>query len=129
MPRKLPRIRLFPADSVQSLANILPFHRSYFTLLLAWDPGALPREEIVRLFQPVADRGLAYFCAWGNRCEEVHDAVDQCVIPREYAGGPLNYITMTTWHETSPWRTPPGFSRMWRSLRDRTFLLISSAMR
>jgi hypothetical protein len=102
MPRKLPRIRVFAADSVQALPGLFPFRFSYFTLLLAWNPYVLTREQMVHLFQPLADRGLAYFCAWGNRCEEVHDAVDQCVIPREAQGGPLKYMTMTTWHEHEP---------------------------
>lgn len=99
MPRQLPGVRLFTTDSVQALCSILPFRRQYFTLLLAWDAGATTNEEMASLFQPVADRGLAYFCAWGNRCEDVHDAVDRCVIPRESQGGPLNYVTMTTWHD------------------------------
>jgi hypothetical protein len=52
--------------------------------------------------QPLVDRGLVYFCAWGRECEAVHDAVDMCDIERRKSSGNPNFFVMATWHEDEP---------------------------
>jgi hypothetical protein len=96
-PRK---IHVFAIQSIQTLAEILPHRTRYFTLLLAWDaPPKIDKDELADLFRPlVLERGLAYFCAWGSRCEMVHDAVDVSAVEREARRDPLDYVTMTTRH-------------------------------
>ena len=54
---------------------------------------------MIKLFRPLVDNGLAYFCAWGKGCEEVHDAVDLSDVEREQEFGESDYFQMTTWHE------------------------------
>lgn len=56
-------------------------------------------------------RGLVYFCAWGNRCEAVHDAVDRANI--EYHHGVItpDNIIMTTWHQDEPLEEASWFVR------------------
>lgn len=98
MEKRQRTIRVFDVDSPELLATALSFRRPYFTLFLAWDAPLIEKPELVSLFRPLVDRGLAYFCAWGNHCEEVHDAVDTPAAERESLNSPLNYVTMTTWH-------------------------------
>ena len=96
-PRKM---HVFAIESIQALTEILPHRTRYFTLLLAWNaPPSVEKGELADLFRPlVLERGLAYFCAWGSRCELVHDAVDISAVEQEARRDPLDYVTMTTWH-------------------------------
>ena len=96
-PRKIHTLSL---DSIESLPEALHPKTRYFTLLLAWDaPPSIEKEKLAKLFRPlVIERGLAYFCAWGSRCEIVHDAMDRSAVERETGQDPLDYVTMTTWH-------------------------------
>jgi hypothetical protein len=99
---QLPTIDVFNIDSIEQLSDCLPRRSKYFTLLMAWNVPEIEHDKLMALFQPLVDRGLAYFCSWGNRCEEVHDAVDACVTAREQAIGPDDYVLMTTWHDDEP---------------------------
>jgi len=99
---QLPTIDVFNIDSIEQLSDCLPRRSKYFTLLLAWDAPETEQEKLMEMFQPFVDRGLAYFCAWGSRCSEVHDAVDLCAVKKEQAIGPADYQLMTTWHDDEP---------------------------
>jgi hypothetical protein len=99
---QLPKIETFIIDSIEQLSDCLPHRSKYFTLLLAWDAPETEHEKLMEMFQPLVDRGLAYFCAWGSRCSEVHDAIDLCAVNKEQANGPADYQLMTTWHDDEP---------------------------
>jgi len=64
----------------------------------------MDQPELIALVRPLVERGLAYFSAWGNRCEKVHDAVDQCFDERKPDAGVAEYMLMTTWHSDEPLR-------------------------
>jgi hypothetical protein len=98
----LPQIEVFNIDSIEHLGGCLPHRGNYFTMLLAWDAPEIEQDKLINLLQPLVDRGLAYFCAWGNKCSEMHDAVDLCAAKREQAFGPADYLLMTTWHDDEP---------------------------
>jgi hypothetical protein len=94
----LPDIHVLSIDSVEELASRLPREKKYFALLLAWDAPEIGRDSLAELFAPLVSCGLAYFCAWGSRCEEVHDAVDDCFVVQEMENGEADPFLMTTWH-------------------------------
>ena len=94
----IPGIQVLFFDSIEDLALRLPAATRYFTLLLAWDAPSLPEGDLEERLRPLVNRGLVYFCAWGDRCEEVHDAVDRCDIERMRVPGSEGYVIMTTWH-------------------------------
>ena len=119
--RRIPRIRVFAAESVRSLIDVLPLRRRYFTLLLAWDEDPLEQRALVPLFAPLVDRGLAYFCAWGTNCELVHDAVDRSAVRRESAGGLFNYVSITTWHDKEPLEDAAWFFENGRFRQNRMY--------
>jgi hypothetical protein len=98
----LPPIDVLAVDSIDELADCLPHRHPYFTLLLAWDAPEIDQQELIALFRPLVDRGLACFSAWGNRSEEVHDAVDLCFVERELEVGEADYLLMTGWHANEP---------------------------
>ena len=96
MATRLPDVQIIAADLLEQLPDRLPHARQYFSLLLAWDgPEHLNADEVDAITQLV-DRGLIYFCAWGENCESVHDAVDHCDINRLQK---VDHIIMTTWHK------------------------------
>jgi len=95
---QLSGINIFAINSIEQVAHCLPSQKKYFALLLAWDAPEIKQEELMELFRPLLDRGLAYLCAWGDRCENVHDAVDMCVVEKDLRVGEADYLLMTTWH-------------------------------
>ncbi len=108
----LPRVRVLSIESINELADHLPYRHRYFTLLLAWDAPEIDQLHLIDLFRPLVDRGLAYFCAWGSHCEAVHDAVDSCVVETELQAGEADYLLMTTWHANEPLEEATWFFRM-----------------
>jgi hypothetical protein len=84
--------------SIDELAERIRPSCRYFTLMLAWDAPEVAQEELVEIVRPFVERGLVYFCAWGNRCEVVHDAVDQADLCRIERQTSEDYVIMTTWH-------------------------------
>ena len=98
----MPRIEVLAVENIAQLLNHLPHRSKYFTLFLAWDVPDIEEKALVELFRPLVDRGLAYFCAWGNRCSEVHDALDRCFVERAWEVGEADYVLMTTWHVDEP---------------------------
>jgi hypothetical protein len=109
---QLPKIEVFNIDSIEQLADRLPHRSKFFTLFLAWNAPVIERDKLMVLFQPLVDRGLVYFCAWGNRCEEVHDAVDMCIEERQPEAGQADYMLMTTWHQDEPLEEALWFFKM-----------------
>jgi len=89
---------VFSVNSVDQLLACLPHRSRYFSLFLAWDAPEIEPAKLAKIFEPLVNRGLAYFCAWGVRCEDVHDAVDHCVVFNEIDGVEEDYLLMTTWH-------------------------------
>jgi hypothetical protein len=109
---KLPQIETFAIDSIEQLSDCLPHRNKYFTLLLAWNAPEVEQENLINMFQPLVDHGLTYFCAWGRRCSEVHDAVDLCAVNKEQAIGPADYQLITTWHDDEPLEEALWFFKM-----------------
>jgi hypothetical protein len=97
--QQLPEIEVLFVNSIDELAARLPHHHTYFTLLLAWDAPEISQSELIKIFRPLVDIGMAYFCSWGKGCEEVHDAVDLADLEREREFGESDYFQMTTWHK------------------------------
>jgi hypothetical protein len=108
----LPRIQVLSIDSIEELPDRLPRKCKYFTLLLAWDAPEISENGLVELFAPLVSSGLAYFCAWGERCEEVHDAVDDCFVEHELESGVADPFLMTTWHRNESLEEALWFFRM-----------------
>jgi hypothetical protein len=93
---RLPDVRAIAVESLEHLPQCLPHARQYFSLLLAWHgPEHLNAGQSVAI-KELVDCGLIYFCAWGENCESVHDAVDHCDIHRLQK---VDHIIMTTWHK------------------------------
>jgi hypothetical protein len=95
---QLPEIEVITIDSIERLVDCLPRRSKYFTLLLAWDAPDIQPDKLMEFFCPLVNRGLVYFCAWGSRCEEVHDAIDLCVAARQVSSGERDNHLMSTWH-------------------------------
>jgi len=91
-------IRLVGVDSIADLVKRLNPQTRYFTLLLAWDAPDIPQDKLIDMMRPLVERGLVYICAWGGRCEQVHDAVDDADLERINITGSDEYVIMTTWH-------------------------------
>jgi hypothetical protein len=98
----LPGIEVLSVNSIDEVVSRIPRRHKYFTLLLAWDAPDIPRSDLIRLVRPLVNNCLAYFCAWGEGCEEVHDAVDLADLEREREFGESDYFQMTTWHKNEP---------------------------
>jgi hypothetical protein len=101
-PRALSQVEIIAIDEIAQLPDALPYESKYFTLLLAWNASSADLQNIDCIFRPLIDRGLAYFCVWGNLCSELHDALDLSVIQNEIERGEADYLLMTTWHEHEP---------------------------
>jgi hypothetical protein len=110
--RSLPGIEVLYIDNIEALANRLPKRHRYFTVLLAWDVPEIDQQRLVDLFRPLVDLGLAYFCAWGKRSSEVHDAVDICAVEKEIEIGESDYLLMTTWHADESLEEAAWFFKM-----------------
>jgi hypothetical protein len=94
-------IKVLSVATIDELYDRLPFHHPHFLLFLAWDALQMPQENLIKLFRPLVDRGLVYFCAWGNNCEAVHDAIDACDYEERAETGRAesdDSVLMTTWH-------------------------------
>jgi hypothetical protein len=94
-------INVLSIGTIDELSERLPHRRPHFLLFLAWDAPDMPQEKLVELFRPLVDRGLVYFCAWGAKCEAVHDAVDRSDTQKHYETGTelsADSILLTTWH-------------------------------
>ena len=97
-----PGIDVLYFEKIEQLTQGLQPRERYFTLFLAWDaPGADP-AQLRKWMQPLVDRGLVYFCAWGRECKAVHDTVDMCDIEREKSSENPDLFIMTTWHDDEP---------------------------
>lgn len=95
-------IEVLYVEEIEQLARRLQPRERYFTLLLAWDAPAVDQAQLRKWMQPLVDRGLVYFCAWGRECKAVHDAADMCDIERGKSSGNPDFFVMTTRHDDEP---------------------------
>jgi hypothetical protein len=107
-----PGIDVLYVEEIEQLAQRLQPCKRYFTLFLAWDAQAADQAQLRKWMQPLVDRGLIYFCAWGRECKAVHDAVDICDIEREKRSENPDFIIMTTWHDDEPLEEALWFFQM-----------------
>lgn len=94
-------IDILSLPSINDLAGLVQRRHPNFLLLLAWNAPEMNQAKLIDLFRPIVDRGLVYFCAWGDNCEAIHDAVEQCDIQKYQEDGRAltpDSILMTTWH-------------------------------
>ncbi len=75
----------------------------YFVLLFVGNVDLIAGEKLLSWADNLIDRGIAYFCAWGNDCQKAENAVDLACVKKnndeeaEYYG--KNYFVMTTSHK------------------------------
>ena len=93
----LPSIRVLSLATIEQLPENIRSGKEHFTLLLAWDAPTADNTQLREWMRPLVNGGLVYFCAWGDRCEAVHDAVDWCDIEKN--GARSDFVIMTTWHK------------------------------
>jgi hypothetical protein len=89
----LPSVRALSLATIEQLPENFRWGEERFTLLLAWDA---PTADDTQLREWMNGE-LVYFCAWGDRCEAVHDAVNWCDIEKN--GARSDFVIMTTWHK------------------------------
>lgn len=94
----LPAIEMLSVASFEELADAMPRTTPWFTMFLTWDAPDTDAEALAARLRPLVDNGLVYFCAWGEACEEMHDALDRIVSEREQAGCCLSATVMSTSH-------------------------------
>jgi hypothetical protein len=66
----------------------------YFVCLVSWDIGGVPYSDLAALTESLVLRGCVFFLAWGEDCENLHDAFDDQAL-RLYPDGP---VRCSTWH-------------------------------
>jgi hypothetical protein len=98
-PHKPPARAVFlcPAQSIGDLPERIKTSSPNFGLLLAIDAKGVKSQEILEAGTKLAEKGLAYLCAWGPDCERVHDLFDEAAQKKndELTG---DDVIMTTWH-------------------------------
>ena len=67
-------------------------------LLLAVDAASIGDESLRGVARRLIDRGLAFFCVWGEDCSRVHDQFD---LERDFDEADGRSV-MTTWHDDEP---------------------------
>jgi hypothetical protein len=93
--------RRYLIGSVSSLGDIpaaLESVSPHYLLFLALDANTIDDKTLRSLARALIDRGMAYFCVWGNDCSRVHDQFDLERDPSE----PDGRVVMTTWHDNEP---------------------------
>ncbi len=92
---------LCPAQSIEELPAKIKTNSSNFGLLLIMDAKDKGDKELLDAATKLADKGLAYLCAWGPDCERVHDVFDEGVQKKndELTG---DDVIMTTSHADEP---------------------------
>jgi len=90
-------IYLCPSLTIEALATKIVPTSPNFGLLLAMDAQSIDSGQIGDLAEKMADKGLAYLCAWGPDCERVHDIFDEIEVQRDLEKEDDSVI-MTTWH-------------------------------
>ncbi len=82
----------------------LPAPSLRFRLFVAVDVTAVSPDVLSKFSLDALNRGMVYFCAWGNGCERFHDIVDEILVEddlaeKRFAGPNENDVVMTTWHD------------------------------
>src|SRR6267378_8327650 len=89
-------VYLCPSTTIDAMAEQITPTSPNFGLLLAMDARSMDSGQIGDLAEKMADKGLAYLCAWGPDCERVHDIFDEIIVemdPEQNKG-----VILTTWH-------------------------------
>jgi hypothetical protein len=108
-PDKLMKdIYLCPSVTIDALAEKITPTSPNFGLLLAMDAQSIDSDQIGELAEKMADKGLAYLCAWGPDCERVHDIFDEIVVQRNLELED-NSVMMTAWHPDDQLEESLGF--------------------
>lgn len=75
----------------------------YFVLLFACDARLIDGETLLSWAHSLMDNGLVYHCAWGEKSEDVEEAVDWACVERgiDEIGkyGDFDQFVMTTSHQ------------------------------
>jgi len=95
--RPVKDIYLCSSATIGMLAGGITPTSPNFGLLLAMDGQSIDSGKIGELAEKMADKGLAYLCAWGPDCERVHDIFDEIEVQRDLEKEDGSVI-MTTWH-------------------------------
>src|SRR6266581_6511557 len=95
--RPVKDIYLCSSPTIEMLAAGITPTSPNFGLLLAIDAQAVDASQIGQLAKSLANKGLAYLCAWGPDCERVHDIFDEIEVQRDLEQKDDNVI-ITTWH-------------------------------
>jgi hypothetical protein len=88
-------------DLIWPPALAIPTKR--FLLLVVADTSNVSADALSHFAATALERGMVYFCSWGQGCERFHDIVDEIVVdddlgPRRFSGSKPGDVIMTTWH-------------------------------
>jgi hypothetical protein len=98
------------SSTFEELPRSLNIASKRFVLFVAADVGSL--TGIDTTLAQLLDCGCVYLCAWGPGCEQLHDAMDDIVLNREFEGAPESTI-MTTWHSDDSLQDAAEFALLW----------------
>jgi hypothetical protein len=83
--------------AVSSTAS-LKLSSPHFACLVACDCTALDGAQLITFGKWLINQGASYVCAWGMRCQDMEDAVDQAAVEIEIESGAERPVVMTTSH-------------------------------
>jgi len=83
-----------------------------FTCLLMLDAAGPAAASLLEFAERLIRAGCVYVCAWGNRCEYVHDIFDETLVELDIGGTPFGTV-MTTWHADEPLAHTVDFFAVW----------------
>ena len=92
------RFLLFETDKLAGLLDLSARSSPFFALMTAFDLTLSDLESASGVADSLMTGGLAYLCAWGERCQPWHDLVDRSDYRFwQKQMGPED-VVMTTWH-------------------------------
>lgn len=95
-----PNLWLIPAEGLNEVPGRLTHSSQYFALFTAIDMSVQQAHGSYSYAAELLEQGLAYFCAFGENCEELHDCVDHADVDRTrtHPEPDNDSVVMTTWH-------------------------------
>lgn len=95
-----PDLWLISAESFNNVLEHLTHSSPRFALFTAMDLTAGEVEASRSSVNKMVNRGLAYFCAFGENCEALHDCLDHAYVVQTTMNPEpdANSVLMTTWH-------------------------------
>lgn len=78
-----------------------------FRLLVAADTSKVSTQALSTFAAAALERGMVYFCSWGEGCERFHDIVDEVIVQDDFGanrfrGSSPEDVIMTTSHGDEP---------------------------